>query len=201
VSVFLGIERPFSADVVGAYGENYRAPLLGTVLAPPVGQTVPLHSVGTTPLTTVTATVHCASIVLPQNQPIARVGLCAVTAGTVTGYWVALLDSGLIVRAVSANAVTVTAGHALTSVLPASSVPIVTAYSGLFYIAVGTVSSAAPTLASQAALPSVASVSGPPVYCGTSATAATTTPPAVGTQLGALTGVASNQFYAGVYAS
>jgi len=44
-------------------------------------------------------------------------------------------------------------------------------------------------------------VSGPPIYCGTSATAATTTPPILGAQLGALTGVASNEFYAAAYAA
>jgi hypothetical protein len=200
MTVTLGIERPFSADVVGAYGENYRAPLLGTTPVAPVGQTVPLHSVGATALTTVTATIHCASIVLPQNQNVSGVGLCATVAGTVTGFWVALLDASRIVRAVSANATSVTTGHALTSVLPASAVPYRTTYAGLYYIALGTVSSVAAQVAASAALPSVAAVSGPPVYCGTSSTAATTTPPTVGTQLGALTGVASNQFYAGVYA-
>ena len=78
-------------------------------------------------------------------------------------------------------------------------VPYTTTYSGLFYVAVGTVSTVAPQLAALGALPSVAAVSGPPVLCGTSATAATTTPPAVGTALGALTGVATNEFYAAAY--
>jgi hypothetical protein len=195
----LGIERPFSAPLINTYGENYRAPVIASSV--PVAQTVPLTAVGTTPLTTVTATVHAASIILPQNQAVSKIALCATVAGTVTGFWVAILDAALIVRAVSANATSVSTGHAATSVLPASNIPYVTPYAGLYYIAVGTVSSVAPQLAAMAALPSVAAASGPPVICGTSSTAATTTPPIVGAQLGALTGVATNEFYAAAYAA
>ena len=193
-----GIERPFSGNVIGGYGENYRSPLITN--APPVAATVPLHSVGTTPLTTVTATVHCASLNVNINQPISKLVTCVTTTGTVTGFWYALLDAGLIVRAVSANVAATSAGYFSLSVLPASNVPYVATYSGLFYVAVGTVSSVAVQLSAQAAAPSVAAVSGPPIYCGTSATAATTAPPIVGAQLGALTGVASNQFLALAYA-
>jgi hypothetical protein len=199
MTTMLGIERPFSGDVVGAYGENYRAPLISS--AAPVAQTIPLPAVGTTPLTTVTATIHAASIILPVNQPISKLVTCPTVAGTVTGFWVALLDASLIVRAVSANQVVVTTGFWSLSVLPPSSVPFVSPYAGLYYVAIGTVSTVAPQVAAQAAAPTVAAVSGPPIYCGTSATAATTTPPILGAQLGALTGVASNEFYAAAYAA
>jgi hypothetical protein len=199
MSVTTGIERPFSSAGLNAIGENYRAPAVASAV--PVQSTVPLFAVGTTPLTTVTATIHCASIVLPQSQPISRIVLCPTVAGTVTGFWVALLDAALIARAVSANTTTVSTGYFAQSVLPASAIPFTTWYAGLWYIAVGTVSTVAPQIAAQAALPTVAAASGPPVYCGTSATAATTTPPIVGAQLGALTGVASNEFYAAVSAT
>jgi hypothetical protein len=197
MTVMLGVERPTSADLFTAAGENYRMPVSATVAGQQaVAATCPLSSVGTTPLTTVTATIHCSSIVLPQNLPVRNIVSLVTVAGTVTGFWVALLDAGLIVRAVSANTTTPSTGFFSQSVLPPSTVPFVTAYSGLFYAAIGTVSTVAPQIGTQAALPTVAAASGPPVYCGTSATAATVTPPAVGAQLGALTGVASNAWFA-----
>lgn len=195
MSVTSGVERPFSGAPIGL-GDLYRTPFSGTTpTTPAVGQTVPLSSVTATALTTVTATVHCSSVVLPQNQPIRNIVTLVTVAGTVTGFWVALLDAGLIVRAVSANTTTPAAGFFSQSVVTGAA-PFTTGYAGLYYVAVGTVSTVAPQLAAQAALPSVAAASGPPIYCGTSATAATTTPPIIGAQLGALTGVATNEFYA-----
>jgi hypothetical protein len=185
MSVTGGIERPF-----GGVGELARAPVGVTA------QTISLFDVGTTPLTTVTTTIYMASILLPENLPVNQIGTLVTVAGTETGFWVALCDAGRVVRAVSANTAAATTGFFNQSVLPVSGVPFVTPFAGLYYVALGTVSTVAPQVGAMAALPTVAAASGLPFYCGTSATAATITPPPVGTTLGVITGVAAAQFYA-----
>ena len=191
MTALTGIERPFSGNIVTSTGETARMPV-GALAA-----TIPLTSVSSTTLTTVTATIHCSSIIIPSGTPLRNVTVLPSVAGTVTGFWVAVLDAGLKVMAVSANFAAVTTGFWTIPVLPVSTVPAYTSsLTGLHYIALGTVSTVAPQIGANPASLSVAAVSGPPVICGTSATAATITPPPVGTQLGALTGVATNEFYA-----
>ena len=179
-------------DVTGqTEGPFYSVPDL---IRAPVGvlaSTIPLSAVGTTPLTSITTVIQVASIILPENLTVTNLGLMVAVAGTATGSWIALLDNGLRVRAVTANSAGLAAGFTNVAVTAA----INTSYAGLWYMAVGTVSTVAPQYAAQAAGPTVAGVSGPPVYCGTSATVASTTPPVVGTVLGALTGVAANELY------
>lgn len=153
------------------------------------GQTLPIWGVTAT-LSLTSTTIYCASIMLGKNQPVSNLGAIVTTAGTVTGFFLALLDAGLTVRAVTANQTSLSTGYqnfAVTTYLAA--------YAGLYYVAVGTVSSAAAVLGAGAAAASAATNAGPPVYAGTSSTAATTTPPAVGTTLGALTGTTTALFY------
>jgi len=185
MTVTSGIERPY-----GSVPELVRAPVGVTA------STINYFDIGTTPLTTVTTTIYMASILLPANLPINQIGTLVTVAGTETGFWVALCDAGRVVRAVSANTAAATAGLFNQSVLPTSGVAYVTPFAGLYYAALGTVSTVAPQVGAMSALPSVAAASGPPIYCGTSATAATITPPPVGTTLGVITGVAAAEFYA-----
>lgn len=193
MTVMFGQERPVS----GFDPTLLRSPQATVPATFPNGvtaSTVPINA-PTATLTTVTATIHCASIVLPKQLPVNQLGVIVTTAGTLTGYWLALLNAGLQVIAVSANS----AGPGGTGIQNAAVTGLsnggTTPYSGLYYIALGTVSSVALVVAANVAGASVAAFSGPPVVAGTSATAATTTPPPVGTTLGALTGVASNLFY------
>jgi len=193
VTVMYGQERPFAAfDPSLARAPQATAP--ATFPNGVTASTVPINLASAT-LTTVTATIHCASIVLPKQLPVNQLGVIVTTAGTLTGYWLALLNAGLQVIAVSANSAgpagTGIQNVAVTGLANGSTTP----YSGMYYIALGTVSSVAAVVAANPAAASAAAFSGPPVVAGTSATAATTTPPPVGTTLGALTGVASNLFY------
>ena len=177
------VERPFG---------SFPGPELSRQPVGALASTIPLTAVGTTPLTTTTTVTNCASIILPENLTVTSLGLLVCVAGTATGTWLALLDNGLRVRGVTANS----AGLATGFQNVALGTPFVTPYAGLYYVAYGTVSTVAPQVAAQAAGPTVAGVSGPPVYAGTTSTAASTTPPAVGAVLGALTGVAAAEFYA-----
>jgi hypothetical protein len=175
------IERPLSAF----NADLSRAPTGVT------GQTCPLESIGVTPLTTSTTTIFMSSIVLPMNLQINNLGIIVTTAGTATGTWLALVDAGMRVRAVTANS----AGAATGFFNPAVTAAFVTTYAGLWYVAYGTVSSVAPQVAAGPVAPTAATFQGPPVLAGTNATAASTTPPTVGTVLGALTGTATANFY------
>lgn len=187
MSVIAGVERAWSLG--GGPVEFARLPAVpGTSFnGSPTGQTVSLFDVAST-FTTATTVVNVASILLPKNQPIFACGLISTTAGTVTGYWQGIATAGGIVRAVSGNIAAAPTGFLWQSVLPANGIPYVTEYAGLYYFFLGTVESVANVVASATAFPTAASAAGPPVYCGTAATAATTTPPALGSSLGALTG-------------
>ena len=171
MTAMAGVERAFST-----VQELSRAPVGVTA------QTIQLYDVGTTPLTTVTTTTYMASILLPENLPVNQIGTLVTVAGTETGFWVALCDAARVVRAVSANTAAAAAGFFNQSVLPVSGVAFVTPAPGLYYVALGTVSTVAPQVGAMAALPTVAAASGPPIYCGTSATVASAVPPPVGTR-------------------
>lgn len=190
------VERPFVFNP-----ELLRGPqaTVGGVLVQPSAQTISLFDVGAAALTTATTVINAASIVLPANMPLNQLGLLVTTAGTVTGFWQAIVDRGLRVIAVSANTTAPTTGFFNQSILPASGVATVTPYSGHYYHVFGTVSSVATQVGAATVAISAASMAGPPVYAGTSATAATVTPPPVGTVLGALTGTTTGLFYGQAY--
>lgn len=193
-----GVERAWGGGPAGTF------PLVETARLPAVagttyngfvtGQTTELANISAA-FVTVTATIHVASILLPKNLPIFQLRCIGTTAGTETGFWQGLCTQGMIVRAVSANTAAFATGYFPQSVLPASGIPYITEYAGLYYYIIGTVSTVAPQVAATTALVSAASAAGPPIFCGTNATAATTTPPPVGTQLGANTGTAGGLIY------
>lgn len=187
------IDRAFT----GFDPEGSRQPqvTIGGVAVQIQAQTIALSDLGATSLTTATTVINCASIPLARNVPLTNLGLLVTVAGTVTGFWQALLTRGLQVIAVSANTTAPTTGFFNQSVLPSSGVATLTPYAGLYYHAFGTVSSVAPQVGASTVAPSAASMAGPPVYAGTSATAATVTPPTLGTILGALTGTTTGLFY------
>jgi hypothetical protein len=198
MSISAGVERSYNVGG-GGFVEQQRAQanVAGTTLLSGLvtGQTISIYDVAST-FTTATTVVNVASILLPRNLPIYTCGCSVTTVGTVTGFWQGIATQGGIVRAVSANVAATSLGYFNQSVLPASLIPYVTEYAGLYYYFVGTVSSVATVLASATAFPANSALgSGPPVYCGTAATAATTTPPALGSSLGALTGTVGGIIY------
>lgn len=186
-------ERPYS----GYDPEFSRVPqvTVGGVSLQVTGQTIQLQDLGTTALTSATTIINAASIVLPKNLAINNLGLLVTVAGTVTGFWQALVTRGFQVIAVSANTTAPTTGFFNQSVVPSSLVPTLTPYAGHYYHVFGTVSSVAPQVGAAVVAPSAAALAGPPVYAGTFATAASATPPAVGATLATLTGTTTGLFY------
>lgn len=121
------------------------------------------------------------------------VGNAAFTG--VTHGWYALLDSGRVVRAVSADQSGGNWGSTFTPVtLSVAAASYTTTYSGLYYIAF------CATFTGSGSFPAMPAVNGgitgiTPVLQGSSSTGQTT-PPATGTTMGALTNVAADRFWA-----
>lgn len=209
MSVFSGVERPQSLIPIPTSALDGSANLVppsgvaNTAVNPalPSGQVIAstlLPSQVTAAFTLVTTTVYAMGILLPRNLPISQVRTFSVTAGTTTGYWVGVADQGGTVRAVSANAAAGPTGspsYFAQSVLPANNIAYVTPYTGLYYLILGVVTSAAGTNGASTAAASATVNAGPPVIVGTAATAATTTPPAIGSAIGALTGTVGGTLY------
>ena len=144
-------------------------------------------------------TVYASAISLPAGLPVnnltLQVGNAAFTS--VTHGWYALLDSGLVVRAVSADQSGGNWGSTFTPVtLSVSASAYTTTYQGLYYIAF------CATFSGSGAFPGLSAPVGglmalAPVLASTSSTGQTT-PPSTGTTLAALSGTipANARFYA-----
>lgn len=200
MSVLSGVERAWGSGA-GAYpypnaarlgavaGTTYNGQFTGCTHQADIQQL-------TTAFVTATTVINIASMLLPKNLPINQLVCFGTTAGTETGFWQGLTTQGMIVRAVSANSAAFTTGYFPQSVLPASTVPYITEYAGLYYYILGTVSTVAPQVGATAVLVAAAASAGPPVYCGTNATVASAVPPAVGTALGANTNTTGGLIWA-----
>jgi Pectate lyase superfamily protein len=153
------------------------------------------QSSGYSPL--VSGTVYAAAIPLPANLLISnltlQVGSSAFTV--VTHGWYALLDSGLVVRAVTADQSGGNWTNTFTPVtLSVSASAYTTTYTGYYYVAFcATFSSAGIFPAKTAPVGGLAALT--PVLAGSSSTGQTT-PPSTGTALAALTSAAGGRFYA-----
>lgn len=163
---------------------------MGTASA--VGETVP-RNVGSQSITiaTVATTIYMQAIYIPNNTVVNNIstvlGSTAMTGAT-TVNWAALCDNTRKVLAVSANATTLIAANTPNTL--ALSAPFTTQYGGFYYIAYTVSSTGQPTLTGvTAAGTGLASIA--PILQGTSSTTATSTPPAVGTVLGAITATAN----------
>jgi hypothetical protein len=141
--------------------------------------------------------VYVSAIPLPAglavNNITMMVGSAAFTG--VTHGWYALLDSGLVVRAVSADQASGNWGSIFTAVsLSVAASGYTTSYSGLYYVAVCITFTGSGQF--SAAPASAGGVTGlAPVLSGTSSSGQTT-PPATGATLGAVGNVAADRFYA-----
>jgi hypothetical protein len=144
--------------------------------------------------------VYVSAIPLPAGMPVNNitlmVGSAAWTASTVTHGWYALLDSGLVVRAVSADQTSGNWTTVNTTVpLPVTASGYTTTYGGLYYIAFCATFTGTSGEFPAAPL-SIGGLGGlTPMLCGTSSSGLTI-PPATGTTLGALSYVGGDHFYA-----
>jgi len=145
-------------------------------------------------LTSGTLTV-CA-IALPQYMTLTSITMC--TKGTAktggTHGWYVLLDSGRVVRMVTADQTdAATTWGATNTAYTFSTNSYTTTYTGLYYLGVMVAATSPPNIVTCGGGTSgVAGAS--PILAGTSSTGQTT-PPTVGTTMGALTSVVTDTLY------
>lgn len=160
-----------------------------------VAETIP-RAVGAQSVTiaTVSGTIYMQGIYIPNNTVVNNINVVlgsTASSNDVTINWAALCSSARVVLAVSANSTAQLTPAASVVTTPLSAAFTTTA-AGFYYIAwtVG-VTTTQPTLTGVTAagteLTKIA-----PILAGTSSTTATSTPPAVGATLGALTATANN---------
>jgi hypothetical protein len=174
---------------------------LSVYLAPSgaTGETFPRQLASGSYLVLTSEQIYGSAIPLPAGLPVNHITLQVggqAASGTVSHGWYALLDSGLVVRAVSADQTSGGWSSTFTPVtLSVAASGYTTTYGGCYYIAVCITGSSTmpefPTVAS----PIGGLASAAPILAGTSGPASTTTPPSPGATLTALTS-ASDRFYA-----
>src|SRR5215831_2036681 len=142
-------------------------------------------------------TLSVVAIGLPQYMTLSAITMS--TKGTAkaggTHGWYVLLDSGRVVRMVTADqtdAATVWGTTNTAYTLATNSYT--TTYTGLYYLGIMVAATTMPTILSAGAAASTGIVSAAPILAGTSSTGQTT-PPALGATMGALTAVVNLTFY------
>lgn len=142
-------------------------------------------------------TVYAVACPVEDNLTISNVTLVSLTAESGgTHAWVGVADSKGKVLGVSADNTGAAYFGANTAVTTALATPFVTTYTGLHYVFVCVVAgTTVPTFAAGAAMANAAVSAIAPVYCGSTLTGQTT-PVAVGSSLGTITGTAGHAIYA-----
>ena len=162
-----------------------------------VGVTVPrlLASASSAALTS--GTVYCCAA--PLNKGVTVTNVSLFVAGTAESggshAWVGVASSSRTILGISADQTGATYFSGTnTAVTTALAAPFTTTTAGLYYVFVCVVATT-PVFAAAPALVNAALSTVAPIVCGTALTGQTT-PPAVGTSLGAITATAGHLFYA-----
>lgn len=148
--------------------------------------------------------VYVSAIALPAGVPVSNItlvlGNAQFTLVDVTHGWYALLDSGRVCRAVSADQTSGNWGPSsanLPVTLSVAGSAYTTTYAGLYYVALCITYT---STSGEFVTTNITSVGGlsltAPLLCGTSSTGQTTPPVAGSTTLGAITGTSTGRFYA-----
>lgn len=146
--------------------------------------------------TLTTGTVYAFAMPVESNLLISNVTLVSLTAEAGgTHAWVGVADYTGKVLGISADQTAAAYFAANTAVTTAIATPFTTSYTGLYYGFVCVVAATTmPTFAASAAMANAAVSAIAPVYCGTALTGQTT-PVAVGSSLGTITGTAGHALY------
>lgn len=144
----------------------------------------------------VSGTVYAVLTPIETGLLISNVSLYAVGAESGgTHAWVGVADNTGKVLGISADNTGAAYFPATTLVTTALAAPFTTTYTGLYYTFVCVVAgTTVPTFAARTALANAAIANIAPVYCGTALTGQTT-PVAVGSSLGTITGTAGHALY------
>lgn len=141
-------------------------------------------------------TLTVCSIALPQYMTLSAIAMSTKGTGKTGGThgWYVLLDQNRVVRMVTADQTDAATVWGTTNTLYSLSTnSYTTTYTGLYYLGIMVAASSPPNIVTcGGGTGGVANAS--PVLAGTSSTGQTT-PPTVGTTMGALTGVVTNTLY------
>jgi hypothetical protein len=141
-------------------------------------------------------TVYAFAMPIEAGLTISNMSLVSLTAeATGTHAWVGVANNLGKVLGISADNTAAAYFAANTATTTALATPFTTAYTGLYYGFVCVVASGTmPTFAASTAMANAAVSAIAPVYCGTTLTSQTT-PVAVGSSLGTITGTAGHALY------
>jgi hypothetical protein len=198
-------------QAAGAVGKPADAghvhPVTGLMLADytqPSGATaatLPRWIVSVPESTLVSGTLYVCALSIAAGIAVNNItfmtGAAPVKAGGTHG-WYVLLDSGLVVRAVTADQTDASTVWGVQKTFYTLATNSYTAtYTGLYYVGVMVAESAGtmPTFAGAAGFIGNGANTPPPIFCGTSSTGQTT-PPAAGTTMTAIAGAVNYLFYA-----
>lgn len=187
--------KQVNSAMAGFVGSDLAVPIPPTSA---VAETVPRYAgADSVTVATVSGTVYMQAVYLPNNTVVNNItAVVGSTASTndVTINWAALCDNTRKVLAVSANATAQLTPAGFNNTLAMGSA-FTTQYAGLYYVAytVG-VTTTQPTLCGRVAAGTELSKI-VPILQGTSSTAGTATPPAVGATLGAITATVNTLYF------
>lgn len=189
-----GLLKQLNAALAEFQAPGSQLPIAPTGAA---GETIPRSlGAGSVTIATVSGTIYMDAIYLPANtlvSDITEVVGSTASSNDVTINWAALCDNTRKVLAVSANATAQLTPAGFNNTL-AMGTAFLTTYSGLYYIAytVGATTTQPTLVGITAAGTELAAIV--PILSGTSSTAGTSTPPAVGTVLGAITATTNRRY-------
>jgi hypothetical protein len=151
----------------------------------------------TTSTTGVSGTLYLVGLGMPKNLPVNNItfGCKGTIAAGLTHGWYVLADSGLVVRAVTADQTTggfMGTANALFTL--ATTAAYTTTYTGLYYLGFMIAATTMPNVGTAGNVPG-AWTSNAPILCGSSNTGATT-PPALGATLTAIANNGNFTMYA-----
>ena len=189
----------FSVDGSGNVTSNGAALTPPTALAPSgaLAETMPRNGAATTKTAGNSATAYANGIALAAGMVVSNISLTTGSTPESGGShgWYALCDSGLVVRAVTADQTGAAVWGANAELKLALAAPYTVPASGMYFAVVCVVASGMPTFLGGGAIGVLAGIA--PQMMGASSTGLST-PPVVGTSLTAFSGVASTiaNFYA-----
>jgi hypothetical protein len=146
-----------------------------------------------------TNTLFVMGVGLPQYLTVSTMTMVtkATAAGTLTHGWYVLLDSSLVVRAVTADQTSSTWTATQTAYALNFTAAYTTTYTGLYYIGINVSAGTLPAMVTgQATASALAALA--PVLCGSVSTGYSATPPAVTTALSGLAANSNYTLYAGL---
>jgi len=195
----IGVQSAGTTGKAADAGHAHAANASLSLYTAPVGataETMSRASVTGTSSALTSGTLYVMAAGMAKGTAVGNLTFCVRGTAEAGGThaWYVLLDSGLVVRAVTADQTGAAALGTTNTPFTFATNAYTTTYGGLFYVGICVVATTMPLmLVGQSTPQALSNLS--PVLCGSSS-AGLTTPPATGTTMGALTGNNGYNFYA-----